>query len=536
MKTKSLLSLLASLSLVTGLSAQSNDPASDAFQQAVELFQNGEIQEAIPVLEAIDLDAAPAEVSGLLGALYLEAARPSDALSLLAPLADAPDANAVVLYNAGRAAVGAGDTSAGLAYLQRSVALVPRSPAARELGILLAQGGFYQEAFLQLRPWTQQDLGDTEARIITAFCAVQLGRAADAEELLAGLPQTDPQVALLQGKLLLLGADPWAALSLLEPLLETAPDSMQLDISRALADAYAAIGQASESVKLLEGKVGDNASVALQLGQAQYQSGDLDGALATLEPFAGKVATAIQAGEKPAGVPPSLIIEYGRLLATSGQHAQALPFLQLATQIAPDNKQSWHQLGQALAAVGRPDEAQEALNRFQEIVQGEVPSSVRDLQLENSRSDPTGARLREAMQLVSEDRFVEALAIARQEAALAPDDLRPFLTEARILLLAERLDEALALADDLVEAASANADVLYIRGTIRMAMNRIDGAEDDLRAALERSPEHTAAMNDLAVLLMDRGDNAEARRLLERTLELRPNDVLAAENLRQLDG
>jgi Flp pilus assembly protein TadD len=68
-----------------------------------------------------------------------------------------------------------------------------------------------------------------------------------------------------------------------------------------------------------------------------------------------------------------------------------------------------------------------------------------------------------------------------------------------------------------------------------MALGDLEGAEQDLRRTLELAPDHTAAMNDLAVLLMSAGAHAEARRLLERVLELRPEDPLARRNLERLE-
>ncbi|MGB6849945.1 MAG: tetratricopeptide repeat protein, partial [Thermoanaerobaculia bacterium] len=59
--------------------------------------------------------------------------------------------------------------------------------------------------------------------------------------------------------------------------------------------------------------------------------------------------------------------------------------------------------------------------------------------------------------------------------------------------------------------------------------------EQDLRRAIELSPQHTAALNDLAVLLMVRGEREEARTLLERVLVLRPDDPVAAQNLQSLE-
>jgi Flp pilus assembly protein TadD len=79
-----------------------------------------------------------------------------------------------------------------------------------------------------------------------------------------------------------------------------------------------------------------------------------------------------------------------------------------------------------------------------------------------------------------------------------------------------------------------NADAQYVRGIVRMAVNNLEGAEADLRGALDLAPAHTAAMSDLAILLISRGDEVEARQLLERLLELRPGDPVATENLARL--
>ena len=66
-------------------------------------------------------------------------------------------------------------------------------------------------------------------------------------------------------------------------------------------------------------------------------------------------------------------------------------------------------------------------------------------------------------------------------------------------------------------------------------MQQVDEAEASFRQALELMPEHTATLNDYAVLLMGLGRNDEARQMLERALEIRPDDALAAANLESLD-
>ncbi len=49
-------------------------------------------------------------------------------------------------------------------------------------------------------------------------------------------------------------------------------------------------------------------------------------------------------------------------------------------------------------------------------------------------------------------------------------------------------------------------------------------------------PEHVAALNDLAVILLARGENAEAKQLLEKVLEIRPEDEMAKGNLARITG
>ena len=134
------------------------------------------------------------------------------------------------------------------------------------------------------------------------------------------------------------------------PVLETAPEAMRLDVRRALAEAYAAVGQASDAVATLAGYSERDPSVALQLALAQYQSGELEGALATLRPLAEGLKDTTEAplsGDLAARV----VLHYGRFLAMTGEHEAALPYLERATQMNPDEKQGWQMIS-ALFGTG----------------------------------------------------------------------------------------------------------------------------------------------------------------------------------------
>src|SRR4051812_42012060 len=132
---------------------------------------------ASKLLEGMRQDpAVTPPVLSLLGALYLRTNRPKEALAILKPLADAPDADPAVLFNAGRAALAVGQKNEGMEYFEHSVALAPGSPASRTLGLILAREGEPGHAYEVLRPWVAATPNDTEARLAAALLAVNLQR------------------------------------------------------------------------------------------------------------------------------------------------------------------------------------------------------------------------------------------------------------------------------------------------------------------------------------------------------------------------
>lgn len=484
--------------------------------------------------------AAPAEPSPAdpvqRAAELLESGRPGEALALLRPAALEPDAGAAALYYAGRAAAAVGELEEAAGFLERSLALEPGSPAVRELGVLRAREGRYGAAYELLKPWTASFPDDLGAAEIAALCAVQLSRPGEAEALLARLPQDQARVQILWSRVRLLRGDPWGAMALLTPLLETTTGPMQRDVRGGLAEAYLAAGEAAEAAPLLEGHVEGDPARALLLARARSASGDRDAALALLRPLASELlGHARAAGTTPIAEGPDILHEYGRSLAVAGRDDEALPFLEAAARLSPDDAAAWEHFGRALAAAGRGEEAAAALARSEGLLAAAGPDAERERRRKADLDDPASRELRRAMALAGRGDYEAALRIARREAALSPQDPRPRLLEGRVLLTAGRAAEAARIAEDLVAAMPRNADALYLRGIVRAGLDDPRGAERDLRAALAAAPSHTAAMSDLAVLLTRRGETAEARALLERVLALDPADPQAGALLEGLD-
>jgi tetratricopeptide (TPR) repeat protein len=486
--------------------------------QALQKYQAKDLKGAIAVLEPLRTKkGAPPAALALLGTLYFEAGRPKDSLAVLGPLVDGGAAGPVILQTAARAALALNDKAKAEAYLAKAVEKAPGSPASRDLGLLRGSTGRISESYRLLLPWSKAHPEDQEARISAAYGAIELDRPPEAQELLSGLPQDDPRVALLSARLQLLLQKPRESIALLEPLLKTAPPGLDLSIRHHLAEAHLAMGQSSEAIALLQGRVGDDAAIALLLGRAQYRAGNPADAVATLKPFADKAL-----GKEPANPAEQRFVatfarEYGQALVATSEWAAAIDALGKATRYDPQNLQAWQLLGRAQLASGNREEGAKSMARVREIQSTEKPNTEKVNEQQRGSADPTGRNLEEARKLAAAGRVDEALGLIRQEIDLTPNDPRP-----------RAMERALA-------GSPGNPDFLYLRGAVRMATKDLAGAEKDYRQALTAQPGHVAAMNDLAVLLISDGRKDEARELLRRVLEIRPGDPLAAANLKSLE-
>ena len=505
--------------------------------QALQKYQAKDLKGAIAILEPFKgkKNANPAAL-GLLGTLYFEAGRPADSLAVLGPLTEGSSTGPAILQTAARAALALGQKDRAEAYLTKAVGMAPGSPASRDLGLLLGSEGRIAESYRLLLPWAKAHPEDQEARISAAYGAIELDRPPEAEQLLDGLPQDDPRVRLLSARRLLSVQKPRDAIALLEPLLKGAPPSLDPSVRHYLAEAYLAMGQSGEAINLIQGKVGNDPSIALLLGRAQYRAGNPADTVATLKPFADKVL----GGAEPTAPAERAFTadfarEYGQALVAMSDWAGATEALQKSAHLDPENIQTWQLLGRAQLASGQREEGAKSMERVRQIQAQQKPNTAKVNEQERGQADPTGRNLEEARKLAAQGKLDAALEIIRQEAALAPSDPRPRAAEITTLIAAKRPEDALKAAEAGLAANAGNPDFLYLRGAVKMGMRDLPAAEKDFRQALQARPDHVAAMNDLAVLLITDGRKDEARALLKKVLEIRPGDPLATANLKDLE-
>ena len=65
-----------------------------------------------------------------------------------------------------------------------------------------------------------------------------------------------------------------------------------------------------------------------------------------------------------------------------------------------------------------------------------------------------------------------------------------------------------------------NADVLSAVGSANLKLGRLGQADQMLRRALEMDPDFVPALNNLGVVLMEKGETGEARRVFQRAFAL----------------
>jgi tetratricopeptide (TPR) repeat protein len=218
----------------------------------------------------------------------------------------------------------------------------------------------------------------------------------------------------------------------------------------------AAAEQASEILRVIP----NHPIATLLLGAARRALGDIDGALALLEPLAASQPTAAAAH-----------FELGLALGAQGKGDRALEALRRAVTLKPELPAAWRALGDHLAAVGDSSGADDA-----------YAQSIR-----YSTRDP---RLLEAALHLCENRLAPAEALLREHLKQHPTDV------AAMRMLAE----------------------------VAGRLGRYGDAEALLTRSLELNPSFTPARHNLAVVLHRQAKFAESLSEIDHLLQSDPRN------------
>jgi tetratricopeptide (TPR) repeat protein len=135
------------------------------------------------------------------------------------------------------------------------------------------------------------------------------------------------------------------------------------------------------------------------------------------------------------------------------------------------------------------------------------------------------ARLRIANVLAKQGRLEEARAFLRSASSSGEQQVQLVIAEAQLLREANRHREAFDLLGGALEKNPDQPDLLYDHALTAEKLERVDVLESNLRKLIQARPDHAHAYNALGYSLAERNERlAEARKLIERALQIAPDD------------
>jgi tetratricopeptide (TPR) repeat protein len=333
-----------------------------------------------------------------------------------------------------------------------------------------------------LLAWVQQGKGQTDAAIATLRPLADGGRLRGIHAL---------HLALIAD---LAGRPRDAERAIRTALAETPEPSLRL--LQLAAGVLARSGREAEALRMLE---------ALGRGLGDFA------VAASTEPARRQLIASRGVAGAAEGIAEAHLALAGAL-RQQGAGDGALILARLSLRLRPDFTPALLLIAEAYADERHPDTAHQVLEQ--------VPAG-----------DPLArvAALRRASLLDRMDRVEEAEAALRGIAQQLPTAPQPLARLGDLLRARNRFADAVGAYDGALERVgtptAAEWPLLYARGIAQERAGFWPRAEADFQRALELSPEQPYVMNYLAYTWVEQGKELPAaRRMLERAVELRPND------------
>jgi tetratricopeptide (TPR) repeat protein len=271
------------------------------------------------------------------------------------------------------------------------------------------------------------------------------------------------------------------------------------------------------------------------LGSLYERSGRVDQARALYQRFIAENADSdmvvvamarLSAGEKPtpriasaADGAAEALFDIASILNQSETADLSLIYGRLAVELKPDFPLAALLVGDILETQHRPAEAL-AIDRSIDV------------------RSPYGwsARLRAAANLQALDKTDEAISVLKAMAAERPDRMQPLVQLGDIQRGNSRFADAVEAYDQAV-ARMGKQDarqwvIFYSRGIALERAGQWPRAEADLLHALELQPEQPLVLNYLGYSWVEKNQHlADAMRMIERAVQLRPNDGYIVDSL-----
>jgi tetratricopeptide (TPR) repeat protein len=437
-------------------------------------------------------------------------------------------------FLAGSYALDTGRLDEASVFFERALAADPDDPdLLRQVYLLALAGGRYDEAVELAERVAALDPNDEDARLLLALDAARAGRFEAARDSLGGID--DRGVAGLAAPFL----DAWAMFGEGGDDV-TARSLARLNEGESLgplnvyhgAMLLALDDRPGEAEAMLRDGMPEDGPAPVRLIQAQAsmlaQQGEIDAAIQLVreqvaerpdQPLLENVLADLQAGRTPeppfsdaTGGMADALFGIAQALHQEGGGARAVLYAQMALFLKPDMAESTLLIGEALADQGN----YEAAIASYETIDPASPLSY-------------AGKLRTADALHQLERKEQAYQLLEDLAGAEPERVEALVELGNLLRADEHYDRAEGAysraIERLGEPEREHWRLYYARGIAYERTKQWPKAEADFLRALELEPEQPFVLNYLGYSWVDMGLNlAEARGMLSRAVEARPND------------
>ena len=474
-------------------------------------------------LQLIEEDPHDDEAVSRLVRLYESGGRKTDLLDLkrrLVGTALSDDARLVLRLEVAHLEDDLGAVAKAIVALQENLAESPRHDATvTRLASLFARDGkhvelealFAKQATLAEEAGATKLAADLHGRA-AEVAETKLGDVPNAIKHLRHLVDLDPRAVALDAlaRLSTTARDHEAASGYLDRLREMAEGPARSVVTLRLADALVAAGRTPDAQQRLESEVGldpESDHVRMRLAE-MYRAAQAWRSLAEL-----LTDGATHAPDKATRL--SRLREAAELhRSKTGEPERAIPLLEQAADLSPDDNAVKLALADALGAAGRFDEARTNLRTLVDAFGGRRPKERAPVHYHLARLDlAVGDRARALVELDSATRIDPANPeILRTLAELARDDGQLDRAERSYRALLTVLRRQEEIADD---APISRAEVMFELSKIAGRQGEPDRAKEILESAFELSTESVVEARRLEAALRAAGDHGNLVRALE---------------------
>ncbi|MBE9538386.1 MAG: tetratricopeptide repeat protein, partial [Proteobacteria bacterium] len=392
--------------------------------------------------------------------------------------------------------------------------------------------------------WVKLAPENPEARQMAASLLLAFGRAPEAvvhfeQFIVLSTDKPNHGFMLIAGQLAR-DKNAIAALSVMDKLIEKRGDDPHAWLAYGqLALRQARLGVALESAnKALALKKHWASAVVLRARVLSLQ-GDKEGAIAYLEQeLDGELKKNIAVG-----------VSHARLLTETKQLDKAHDEFERLAEQEPDNAEVNYAAGVLALQLKDLDKAEQRLKQVLSLGQRMLEANYYLGRIYEEKEDPKvalrhyfavrhgeyylSAQSRAASLLADQGKLdrarehLHSLRIANQE-----EQVRIYLVEGELLRKAEKFSEAFDFLTEKVEKIPDDTALRYARALIAEKLDKLDLAEGDLRAIIEREPSNAQALNALGYTLADRTDRySEALEYIERAMKVEPGDAAIIDSM-----